>query len=296
MALEDTLVSWTKPSSDTEKDKQERTERMIREAVANHEAFNNCSLSVYGKGSYANNTNVRIDSDVDVAVECTDLFYWKEAEPGSKPPGQSYEGGWTPEKLRAELVAALEKKFPGQVTSSGRVAIEVHSSSARVDADVVPCFSYRFYFKSGNYRSGTKIFPTKGSPFVNYPSQHLENGTAKNKRTGHRFKKTVRILKRVANAMENEGVHEEVPSYFVECLVYNCNDDVFSETTWTSITKRTLFQIWEALEGEEPTDSDERWMEVDGCFFLFHPDQKWTRADGRAFAKKAWNYLELGNE
>src|SRR5687767_6804174 len=61
MALEDTLDGWTGPSSDTEQDKQDRTERMIREAVAEHGAFDACELSIYAKGSYANNTNVRAD-------------------------------------------------------------------------------------------------------------------------------------------------------------------------------------------------------------------------------------------
>jgi len=87
MALEDTLAAWTVPSSDTEQQKQERTERMIREAVAAHKPFLNCRLSIYAKGSYANNTNVRADSDVDVAVECTEAEHWEEAEPGIHTPG-----------------------------------------------------------------------------------------------------------------------------------------------------------------------------------------------------------------
>ena len=57
MSLEDKLSGWTGPSSDTEKDKQDRTERMIREAINSHEPLNNCSLNVFAKGSYANNTN-----------------------------------------------------------------------------------------------------------------------------------------------------------------------------------------------------------------------------------------------
>jgi predicted nucleotidyltransferase len=120
MNLEDKLAGWTGPSSTSEQEKQERTERMIREAVKNHEPFADCDLKVYAKGSYANNTNVRADSDVDVAVECADLRYWNEASPGAHPSGSgSYEGIWTPAKLRPELGAALEKKFPKQVDSSG---------------------------------------------------------------------------------------------------------------------------------------------------------------------------------
>ncbi len=70
MIVEETLGGWTGPSSPTEQDQQERTERMIREAVNQHRAFANCRVNVYAKGSYANNTNVHADSDVDIAVQC----------------------------------------------------------------------------------------------------------------------------------------------------------------------------------------------------------------------------------
>ena len=96
MVTESTLAAWTGPSSDTEQEKQDRTERMIREAVAAHAAFRDCSLSIYAKGSYANSTNVRADSDVDIAVECTDVEYWEESSPGVHSPGAPYQGIWTP--------------------------------------------------------------------------------------------------------------------------------------------------------------------------------------------------------
>lgn len=134
MSLEDQLSGWTGPSSDTEKDKQDRTERMIRQAIDAHAPFNGCSLNVFAKGSYANNTNVRSDSDVDIAVECTDLFYWEEAERGIHT-STPYTGVWTPAKLRTELVAAMKTKFAGQVDDTGSTAIQINSSSARVDAE-----------------------------------------------------------------------------------------------------------------------------------------------------------------
>ena len=78
-SLEALLGGWTGPSSATEQEKQERTERMIRDAISAHEPFNDCRRSVYAKGSYPNNTNVRTDSDVDIVVQCHNLEYWKEA-------------------------------------------------------------------------------------------------------------------------------------------------------------------------------------------------------------------------
>lgn len=288
MSMEDILSGWTGPSSDTEQDKQDRTERMIRQAIDSHESFTNCSLKVYAKGSYPNNTNVRSDSDVDIAVECTDVLYWEESEEGNHTPGDPYEGIWTPAKLRAELLSAMKAKFPGQVNSKGSTAIQINSNSARVDADVVPCFSFRYYMKYGS-SEGTKIFKTDGSSIVNYPVQQMENGIAKNKRTGYAYKKGVRLLKRIENAMAEDGTFRELPSFFMECLAYNCPDNVFAHPTWTECLRAMLLHIWNNLQGDEPTTG--RWLEVNECFFLFHSNQKWTREDGREFAKAAWNYF-----
>jgi hypothetical protein len=292
--LEERLSSWTGPSSDAEQERQERTERMVREAVQAHEAFEDSLPSVYAKGSYANNTNVKSDSDVDIAVQCHDARYYKAAPNGDHGGGSPYEGIWTPSKLRAELVAALKAKFPDQVDESGKVAITVHSGSSRIDADVVPCFDYRQYFNSGSTRDGTKVFPKSGGGFENYPKQQLANGNAKNTATGLNYKKAVRVMKRVENAMLEADYHREVPSYFVECLVYNCPKEIFGRSTWTSRIEGVIGHIWDSLQGDEEPEEDDRWLEVNGIKYLFHGSQKWTRKDGREFAYAAWNYLELG--
>lgn len=267
---------------------------MVLDAIVAHPAFEDCEMSVYAKGSYPNNTNVRADSDVDVAVECQEVMYWDEAEAGAGEPGTPYEGIWTPERLRREVVAALRATFGQEVDTSGSTAIAVHSSTARVDADVVPCFSYTYYYPDGSSVAGTKVFRTSGPPAVNFPKQQLENGRAKNQRTNYAFKKTVRILKRVALAMAEENESRALPSYFIECLVYNCSDHIFGRTRWTDIVKGCLFEMWDDLEGEEPALEEERWMEVNEVFFLFHGSQEWTRKHGRDFSFDAWNYLDLG--
>src|SRR5436309_42075 len=115
MSLEETLKGWTGPSSDTEQENQERTCRMVREAIDSHVAFKDCSLSIYAKGSYANSTNVKADSDVDIGVQCQEAEYYGGEHPGASP----YTGIWTPAKLRAEVGAALRAKFPGQVSDTG---------------------------------------------------------------------------------------------------------------------------------------------------------------------------------
>ena len=292
MTLETQLAGWTGPSSDTEQDKQARTERMIREAINAHPAIQGYDFQVYAKGSYPNNTNVRTDSDVDIAVQCRDVFYWEGTRKG---PPNPYTGPWTPSVLRSEVERALQVKFPGQVDTSGNVAIKVATSTARVNADVVPCFTYREYFENGTHREGTRIFKRKGGSIENYPQQHLDCGRSKNQRTNHQFKKVVRILKRAGNAMAADRIHKEIPSFLVECLVYNCPNELFFRSNWTDRISSILVHIWDSTQGDsEPADHG-RWHEVNECKYLFHPTQAWSRRDARDFSKAAWNYLGYGS-
>lgn len=294
-ALETKLAGWTGPSSTTEQDRQDRTERMIREAINAHPAFETLSRKVYAKGSYANNTNVRSDSDVDIAVECGNVFYYDKTSPDLGASITPYSGEWTPQKLRSELIVALTAKFGSDVDASGSTAIQVHSSSARVEADVVPCFEYRYYYSATSWVEGARVYKTDGTHVENYSALQLTNGRAKNTRTNQAYKKTVRILKRLENAMVSDGSHREVPSFFIECLVYNCPDSLFAASTWTATVEGALSHIYNSLDGAEPTSDNDRWLEVNETKFLFHPSQKWSRKDARDFAYAGWNYLGLGD-
>ena len=291
MSNEALLASWTKPSSDTEQQKQNRTEQMIRDAVRQHPAFNGYDIRVFAKGSYANNTNVRTESDVDIAVQCVDVLYYDQADPAMPRPSP-YQGPWKHGFFRSELERALRAKFGNQVDTTGHVAIKVSSSTARVDADVVPCFDYCRFWPTRNHLKGTKIFRKENTSTFNYPYEHLARGRAKNNETAQRYKKTVRILKRTANSMAQNGTHRDVVSYFIESLVYNCPDSMFSHQTWTDTIKSVLYHIFQSTQGDsEPSDQSLRWVEADGVKYLFHSEQKWRRKDGRDFAHAAWNYL-----
>ncbi|ADD41702.1 nucleotidyltransferase domain-containing protein [Stackebrandtia nassauensis] len=294
MTLEQKLSGWTAPSSVTEKEKQDRTERLIKRAMEKHEPLSESKWRVFAKGSYANNTNVKLDSDVDIAVECTDCFY-SDGDSGESDDTGPYSGIWTPSKFRTEVQAALEAEFAGRVDCSGSTAFRVNPNSSSVDADVVPCFSYRYYYSPGNFREGTKVFKKDGSSLVNYPKQQLDIGRDKNNRTGHAYKKAVRIMKRVENAMVEEDKYKEVPSYLVECLVYNCPDDVLLRSTWVDTIRGVIAHIYNELGGEEPFDDSLRWCEPNDIKYLFHHSQPWGRNDGRRFARgfadAAWDYL-----
>ncbi len=70
------LPEWVKPPSDYAETKCERTETEIKERSRASAELAAAPLKVYAKDSYADKTNVRLDYDVDTAVECTEFYYY----------------------------------------------------------------------------------------------------------------------------------------------------------------------------------------------------------------------------
>jgi hypothetical protein len=75
------------------------------------------------------------------------------------------------------------------------------------------------------YGAGGVFFRDReGRPIVNFPRQHRINGDRKDRSTGGRFKEVVRLAKRLKKLT---GRAESIPSYLLECLLYNVPDDVY---------------------------------------------------------------------
>lgn len=72
---EDVFCTWGGPPSATEQTKCENAERAVRKAIDASAKLNTRSIEVFVQGSYANRTNVRQDSDVDICVLCDDVFF-----------------------------------------------------------------------------------------------------------------------------------------------------------------------------------------------------------------------------
>ena len=66
---------WSQGPSQTEQEKCENAERMIRDAIRAYEPLKYRTIKVCAQGSYRNRTNVRADSDVDICVLCLDTCF-----------------------------------------------------------------------------------------------------------------------------------------------------------------------------------------------------------------------------
>jgi hypothetical protein len=291
MALEDSLVSWAKPPGETEQTKCDNAVRMIRQAVQASQKLRGKNIRIFAQGSYCNRTNVRQDSDVDVCVLCADSFFYDLPQGVLATRfGLTSPAPYLYSEFKVDVENALLAYFEPQGMQRGKKAFDIHANSYRLDADAVPVFEYRFYHEDGSWRTGTAFLPDGGSRILNYPEQNYINGVEKNKSTGGRFKDVVRILKRLRNRMNDEGIPAAgaAPSFLVESMVWNVSGQWFGHDQYTADVRAVLATIFNSTLKQE--DCAE-WTEVNGLKFLFHTTQPWTLNQAHAFVSAAWDYL-----
>ena len=180
---------------------------------------------VYLQGSYPNFTNIRGDSDVDVVVESANVFYHNVPDNLRGQYGLTTPPPYTWDQFRTEVRQALINYYTPLNVTDGSKCIKVAAHGHRLNADVVPCNTYRMYHSDRRYASGITFWTRSGIQIVNFPKSHLGNGSEKNSRCRTNYKPTIRVLKTARNRAGND-----FPSYFLECLFYNAPDHCFSSS------------------------------------------------------------------
>jgi hypothetical protein len=288
---ESTFQGWASPPSDTEKTKCDHVERAVRQAIGEASHLRSHTITSFVQGSYANRTNVRLDSDVDIVVLCSDTYFYELPDEAAASSFGITPATYQYPEYKDDIQRALVSYFGQGAVSRGNKAFDIHENTYRVDADVVPCFEYRLFSKDGRYISGVSLLTDKGIRVNSFPSQHYQNGVAKNDATGRRFKSVVRILKQLRNEMQDNGNShaKDVPSYLIESLLWNVSNDAFGHSNYTADVRWVLANLFNNTMGTEGDCTN--WTEVNGIYYLFHPSQPWTVPGTHRFLSAAWDYI-----
>jgi hypothetical protein len=205
---------------------------IIRRALVDSPRLSWQQSEIFVQGSYANGTNIKANSDVDLVIqlpmpfeENLDELNAEERERFFQHYGFS-EYGW--EDFREDVIASLRRSFFVRV-GNRCITVKDWDSLVRIPADLLIAIEYRRYTAFPNllgeeYDEGVFFRTATGTPIINYPKLHLKNGNEKDTRTGERFKQIVRAVK---NARLHETVRldpADAPSYFIECLFFNVPD------------------------------------------------------------------------
>jgi hypothetical protein len=134
---------------------------------------------------------------------------------------------------------------------------------------------------------------TAGDWTFNFPDQHRRNGVAKRERTKLRFKRVVRMLKRLGNEMAELKIQAAgpIPSFLIECLAYRVEDDYFLVETDDHFNRiRRIVYRLEHLMGNPSWAAQAK--EINDIKGLFGSWQRWTPAQVMAFLFAARAHLE----
>lgn len=284
--------AWAGGPGDTELERCDNAERMIRKATAASSSLNTLDIEIFAQGSFRNITNIAQESDVDVCICLREAWYYELPEGTEAADFLIVPATLDYDTYKQSIVAALAKYFGAANVTTGKKAIRIHSNSYRVDADVVPAWEFHEYYDVQNpslFRAGIRFYSQDGTAITSYPKQHIENGIEKNENTKKRFKRMARILKSLQVEMIDQGIlSKALPSFLIESLVYNVHDDQFGSSSYRDDVQNVLAHIF---NNTRPTDDCSRWTEVNGIKFLFHATQPWSQQEAHAFTDAAWNYV-----
>jgi hypothetical protein len=147
----DRLTHWERPASDIEEIQIERAASMVRFALTENTWLRNEGVQISAQGSYFNNTNVRLESDMDlravhplIRIEYAAgvVIEYAQAAHGIPQSGRYFSDVVT--DVRREVRLCLAQKFgAANVDGDGNKAIRLKKlQGSRADVDIVPVFNY----------------------------------------------------------------------------------------------------------------------------------------------------------
>jgi hypothetical protein len=295
-----TFSSWSAGPSETEEERISNTLAQIRAAIHNDLKLKTKDIEVFVQGSYKNNVNVRLDSDVDVGVISGESFHIGSSDPelSKKIDAKYARATYQYSEFKKDLENALLIYFGSKNVERGNKAFDIHESTTRVDADVVALIEYRWYNNETNYTSGVLLYPDDSKPekVINWPEQHYANGVSKNNSTGRRYKRVVRIMKKLKNEMLEKGFLylENVCGFLIECLIWNTPNSILTHSDdYYETIKNVLIYLYDEFDKKE---NYRNWTEVSKMKYLFRSTQSWNKDDSQKFIKDAWNYIGYQND
>jgi hypothetical protein len=269
---EDLLKQLAAPLSKTEDEKCQHAIGMVRDALKQlglldngsqikrlyddtysysfemRNAVSNRKVKIFIQGSYANNTNVRTESDVDIAIVQEEVFQ-TEYRDGVTDADYQFTTVPSPSKtFKDEVQECLKYKFGSDVERKNK-SIKIHGNTYRKDTDTVPCIRLRNYRNdylknADNFIGGIVIKADSGERIINYPEQHIENGRKKNNDTNRVYKRMVRIAKTIRNLMDsaNFSSAKNISSFGLESLLWNIPNDIYTKYSLLGFTFEEVLQ------------------------------------------------------
>lgn len=295
MATAVELRNWTQPGA---QDAAQATYASVKAALARSAAVQVYQPEIFLQGSYANHTNTRGDSDVDIVVMMKSSFM-PDISRLTVPEIVRYNAAHSSattsiEGLRQAVTEALNSYYGSARVHPRNKCIRVDKTNGYVDADVVPAQQYRLYNSypahgEPSIIEGISIKPLSGSRVVNYPKEHIKNGENKNRQCSTFYKPTVRQIKRLRRSAVDAGLvgKKDAPGYLLECLTYNAPASYF-----TSDDTQRVIKVLSWLQSFSAPELAANMKSCDEIHYLFKTDPgEHNEYTAHRLIKTLWDFL-----
>lgn len=269
------IFEWSKPPS-RENDLSAKTYNSIKTKLEGKFWSN---VDIFLQGSYANSTNIKQDSDIDIVIVYKNSFFFNiEALTSDEKINfhkSTQDATYTFMDFKREVEVFLQSIYWLSVERKNK-CIQISWNSHRVDADVIPCFNHYRYNKLDSISAKWIQFITDDkTSIISFPKQHLENGKNKNQQTKENYKWFVRILKNCKkDLIKNKVIDEKlISSFLIECLVWNLNNSMFIQNkTYKECLNDITIKLYEDMWNKEVYKN---YAEVSDLFYLL----RWWRVN-----------------
>ena len=269
----------------------QNTHNSIRTALESYRQWpDDVKYEPYLQGSYKNSTNIYGNSDVDLVVELTSVFWSNLTDEEKTQLGirnVNYDWG----QFRQDVISALNNYYgSNQIDTSGKKSVKVRPSSGRLNADVVISGKYKYYESQKLRAEGIILWTQPGwEEIINYPKVHFDNGAYKNSdfKTNGLYKPSIRMFKNARDKFvgSNPLLKDRFPSYFIECLLYNVPNKCFGTSY-----HETYAAVVNWLNDEFNKNSVSEFVCQNGMFYLFGSSSvQWNVNDAREFVNQLIN-------
>jgi len=86
----------------------------------------------------------------------------------------------------------------------------------------------------------------------------------------------------------NVAAATPIPSYLIECLIWNVPNEGLTNSTWKADVRAALIHLWNNTQNDEQCKD---WLEINKNKYLFRDSQPWTRQAVNEFLLAAWMYV-----
>ena len=292
--LESQLETWSHHGSITQSSNTYNTIKNVLEAY--NTPFRSKDFKVFLQGSYANDTNINAESDVDIVIQLNDCLN-SDLSNLSDSEKAAYKSAfdnatYTYSNFKEDVLSVLKAQYENAV-KTGNKAISIDANNSRRKADVIVAIQHRRYFKfrsssDSSYIKGLCFYNASNQPISNFPNDHSANLTDKHQASSNRLKPLIRVFKNMRNRLIDEGKigGDIAPSYYIEGLLFNVPNEEFKSSYQDSVVNILNWYQQKAKKTELVCANKKYYLLRDG----FHTC--WTPANCDAFinaAVKLWN-------